>query len=135
MGLEEEILSTYKTVAVVGLSSNPERASNRVARYLKDHGYRIIPVNPRETEVLGEKAYPDLCAVPDDVDVVDIFREAKAVPRVVAQAMYAGAKAVWMQEGIVHEAAAARARAAGMAVVMDHCMMKEHRRIMRRKNR
>jgi uncharacterized protein len=134
MGLEEEILSTYKTVAVVGLSSNPERASNRVARYLKDHGYRIIPVNPRETEVLGEKAYPDLCAVSEPVDVVDIFREVKAVPRVVAQAMYVGAKAVWMQEGIVHTAAAARARRAGMAVVMDHCMMKEHRRIIR-KNR
>ena len=130
MGPEEEILSTYKTVAVVGLSSNPERASNRVARYLKDHGYRIIPVNPRETEVLGEKAYPDLCAVSEPVDVVDIFRETKAVPRVVAQAMYAGAKAVWMQEGIVHQAAAARARRAGMAVVMNHCMMKEHRRIM-----
>jgi len=134
MGLEEEILSTYKTVAVVGLSSNPERASNRVARYLKDHGYRIIPVNPRETEVLGEKAYPDLCAVSEPIDVVDIFREVKAVPRVVAQAMYVGAKAVWMQEGIVHTAAAARARRAGMAVVMDHCMMKEHRRIIR-KNR
>ena len=134
MGLEEEILSTYKTVAVVGLSSNPERASNRVARYLKEQGYRIIPVNPRETEVLGEKAYPDLCAVSEPVDVVDIFREVKAVPRVVAQAMYVGAKAVWMQEGIVHTAAAARARRAGMAVVMDRCMMKEHRRIMR-KNR
>jgi len=134
MGSEEEILSTYKTVAVVGLSSNPERASNRVARYLKDQGYRIIPVNPRETEVLGEKAYPDLCAVSEPVDVVDIFREVKAVPRVVAQAMYVGAKAVWMQEGIVHTAAAARARRAGMAVVMDHCMMKEHRRIIR-KNR
>ena len=132
MGLEGEILGTYKTVAVVGLSSNPERPSHRVARYLKGKGYRIIPVNPRETEVLGEKAYPDLCSVPDPIEVVDIFREAKAVPRVVAQAMYVGAKAVWMQEGIVHEAAAARARRAGMAVVMDHCMMKEHRRIMRK---
>ncbi len=131
MGLEEEILSKYRTVAMVGLSSNPERPSHRVARYLKEQGYRIIPVNPRETEVLGEKAYPDLCAVPDPIEVVDIFRESKAVPRVVAQAMYVGAKAVWMQEGIVHEAAAARARRAGMAVVMDHCMMKEHRRIMR----
>ena len=132
MGLEEDILSTYKTVAVVGLSSNPERPSNRVARYLKEQGYRVIPVNPRETEVLGEKAYPDLCAVPEAIEVVDIFREAKAVPRVVAQAMYVGAKAIWMQEGIVHEAAATRARRAGMAVVMDHCMMKEHRRIMRK---
>ena len=131
MGLEEDILRKYKTVAVVGLSSNPERPSHRVARYLKEHGYCIIPVNPRETEVLGEKAYPDLCAVPEPIEVVDIFREAKAVPRVVAQAMYVGAKAVWMQEGIVHQAAAARARRAGIAVVMDHCMMKEHRRIMR----
>ena len=130
MSLEEEILSRYKTVAVVGLSANPERPSYRVARYLKEQGYRIIPVTPRETEVLGEKSYPDLCAVEEPIDVVDIFREPKAVPRVVAQAMYVGAKAIWMQEGIVHQAAAARARRAGMAVVMDRCMMKEHRRIM-----
>jgi len=132
MSLEEEILNRYKTVAVVGLSSNPERPSHRVARYLKEQGYRIIPVNPRETEVLGEKCYPDLCAVPEPIEVVDIFREAKAVPRVVAQAMYVGAKVIWMQKGIVHQAAAARARQAGMAVVMDRCMMKEHRRIMDR---
>jgi predicted CoA-binding protein len=132
MGLEEDVLRKHKTVAVVGLSSNPERPSHRVARYLKEQGYRIIPVNPRETEVLGEKAYPDLCAVPEPIEVVDIFREAKAVPRVVAQAMYVGAKAVWMQEGIVHQAAAVRARRAGIAVVMDRCMMKEHRRIMRK---
>jgi len=130
MSLEEEILRKYRTVAVVGLSSNAERPSHRVARYLKQQGYRIIPVNPRETEVLGEKSYPDLCAVEEPIDVVDIFREPKAVPRLVAQAMYVGAKVVWMQEGIVHEAAAARARRAGMAVVMNHCMMKEHRRIM-----
>ena len=130
MSLEEEILRKYRTVAVVGLSSNAERPSHRVARYLKQQGYRIIPVNPREMEVLGEKSYPDLCAVEEPIEVVDIFREPKAVPRLVAQAMYVGAKAVWMQEGIVHEAAAARARRAGMAVVMNHCMMKEHRRIM-----
>jgi uncharacterized protein len=129
MSLEEEILRKYRIVAVVGLSSNAERPSHRVARYLKQQGYRIIPVNPRETDVLGEKSYPDLCAVEEPIEVVDIFREPKAVPRLVAQAMYVGAKAVWMQEGIVHEAAAARARRAGMAV-MDHCMMKEHRRIM-----
>ena len=132
MGLGEDILRKYKTVAVVGLSSNPERASHRVARYLKEQGYRVIPVNPRETEILGETCYPDLCAVPEPIEVVDIFREAKAVPRVVAQAMYVGAKAVWMQEGIVHQAAAARARRVGIAVVMDRCMMKEHRRIMRK---
>jgi predicted CoA-binding protein len=130
MTLEEEILSKYRTVAVVGLSSNPKRASHRVARYLKGQGYRIIPVNPRETEVLGEKSYSDLCAVPGPIEVVDIFRDPQAVPRVVAQAIYVEAKAVWMQEGIVHQAAAARARRAGMAVVMDRCMMKEHRRIM-----
>jgi hypothetical protein len=130
MGLEEDVLSKYKTVAVVGLSSNPERPSHRVARYLKEHGYRIIPVNPRETEVMGERSYPDLCAVPEPIEVVDIFRKANAVPRVVAQAMYVGAKAVWMQEGIVHQVAAARARRAGMVVVMDRCMMKEHRRII-----
>jgi len=132
MGLEEDILSKYKTVAVAGLSSNPERPSHRVARYLKEQGYRIIPVNPREKEVLGEKAYPDLCAVAEPIEVVDIFRKPKAVPRVVAQAMYVEAKAVWMQEGIVHQTAAARARRAGIAVVMDHCMMEEHRRIMRK---
>jgi len=132
MGLEEDVLRKYKTVAVVGLSSNPERPSHRVARYLMEQGYRIIPVNPRETEVLGERSYPDLCAVPQPIEVVDIFREAKAVPRVVAQAMYVGAKAVWMQEGIVHQAAAARARRAGITVVMDRCMMKEHRRIMKK---
>ena len=131
MSLEEDILGKYKTVAVVGLSSNSERPSHRVARYLKEQGYRIIPVNPRETEVLGERSYPDLCAVPEPIEVVDIFRDPKAVPRVVAQAMYVGAKAVWMQEGIVHQAAAARARRAGIAVVMDRCMMKEHRRIMK----
>jgi predicted CoA-binding protein len=85
MSLEEEILSKYKTIAVVGLSSNPERPSHRVARYLKEQGYRIIPVNPRGREVMGEKSYPDLCAVPEPIDVVDIFREPKAVPRVVAR--------------------------------------------------
>jgi hypothetical protein len=128
--MERDILTRYKTIAVVGLSANPERPSYRVARYLKEQGYRIIPVNPRETEVLGEKSYPDLCSVPEVVEVVQVFRPAKAVPRVVAEALYAGAKAIWMQEGIVHQAAAARARRAGMAVVMDRCMMKEHKRMM-----
>ena len=122
------ILRRYRTVAVVGISDDEERASYRVARYLKEHGYRIIPVNPRLKEVLGERCYPDLCSVPERVDVVDVFRRPRFVPRVVAEAMYAGAKAVWMQEGIVHEAAARRAREAGMEVVMDRCMMKEHKR-------
>ncbi len=129
MTLEAEILRRYRTVAVVGISSREDRPSHRVARYLKEHGYRIIPVNPRETEVLGEKCYPDLCSVPEPVEVVDIFRRPKQVPRVVAEALYNGAKAVWMQEGIVHEAAARRARAAGLEVVMDRCMMAEHRNL------
>ncbi len=129
MSLEAEILRRYRTVAVVGISSREDRPSYRVARYLKEHGYRIIPVNPRETEVLGEKCYPDLCSVPEPVDVVDVFRRPKQVPRVVAEAMYVGAKAVWMQEGIVHEAAARRAREAGLEVVMDRCMMAEHRKL------
>ena len=130
MSTEKDILTRYRTIAVVGLSADPERASHRVARYLKEQGYTIVPVNPREKEILGERSYPDLCSVPEEIDVVDIFRQPRTVPRVVAQAIYVSAKAVWMQEGIVHEAAAARARRAGMAVVMDRCMMKEHKRMM-----
>lgn len=129
MTLEAEILRKYRTVAVVGVSSQQDRPSHRVARYLKEHGYRIIPVNPRETEVLGEKCYPDLCSVPAPVEVVDVFRRPNQVPRVVAEALYNGAKVVWMQEGIVHEAAARRAREAGLEVVMDRCMMVEHRKL------
>ena len=130
MSTERDILTPYRTIAVVGLSADPDRPSHRVARYLQQQGYRIIPVNPREKEILGERCYPDLCSVPEEIDVVDIFRQPKAVPRLVAQAMYVSAKAVWMQEGVVHEAAAARARRAGMAVVMDRCMMKEHKRMI-----
>ena len=126
---EARILRKYRTVAVVGASADESRASNEVARYLKEHGYRIIPVNPREKEVLGEKCHPDLCSIPEPIEIVDVFRQARFVPRIVAEAMYAGAKVVWMQEGIVHEAAARRAREAGMEVVMDRCMMKEHRKL------
>lgn len=129
MSPEAEILREYRTVAVVGVSSRQDRPSYRVARYLKEHGYRIIPVNPRETEVLGERCNPDLCSVPEPVEVVDVFRRPGKVPRVVAEAIHIGAKAMWMQEGIVHEAAARRARKAGMEVVMDRCMMVEHRRL------
>jgi hypothetical protein len=127
---EATILRKYRTVAVVGASADESRASNEVARYLKEHGYRVIPVNPREREVLGERCYPDLCSIPERVEVVDVFRRSRFVPRVVAEAMYAGAKVVWMQEGIVHEAAARRAREAGMEVVMDRCMMKEHKKMI-----
>jgi len=128
-GLAASILRKYRTVAVVGISVDEGRPSHRVARYLKEHGYRIIPVNPREKEVLGERCYPDLCSVPEQIEVVDVFRRPRFLPRVVAEAMYAGAKVVWMQEGIVHEAAARRAREAGMEVVMDRCMMKEHKNL------
>lgn len=130
MSAEKDILARYKTIAVVGLSADGDRPSHRVARYLKEQGYRIIPVNPREREILGERCYPDLCSIPGPVEVVQIFRQVRAVPRVVAQAIYIGARAVWMQEGIVHQAAAARARQAGMVVVMDRCLMKEHKRMM-----
>jgi predicted CoA-binding protein len=130
MTLEAEILRKYRTVAVVGISSREDRPSYRVARYLKEHGYHIIPVNPRETEVLGERCYPELCSVPEPVEVVDVFRRSWEVPRVVAEAISNGAKAIWMQEGIVHEAAARRARQAGLDVVMDRCMMVEHRKLV-----
>jgi predicted CoA-binding protein len=129
VSIEAEVLCKYRTVAVVGVSSREDRPSYRVARYLQEQGYRIIPVNPRETEVLGEPCYPDLCSVPEAVEVVDVFRRARLVPRVVAEALYVGAKVVWMQEGIVHEAAARRARAGGLEVVMDRCMMVEHRNL------
>ena len=126
---EARILRKYRTVAVVGVSSQEDRPSCRVARYLKEHGYRIIPVNPREKEMLGERCYPDLCSVPERIEVVNVFRRARFLPRVVAEAMYTGAKVVWMQEGVVHEAAARRAREVGMEVVMDRCMMKEHKKL------
>jgi len=121
-----DILATARTIAVVGLSDKPARPSYGVAAYLQRHGYRIIPVNPKLTEVLGEKAFPSLSAVPEPVDVVDIFRKPEAVPEIVEEAIAKGAKVIWMQEGIVHNAAAERARAAGLRVVMNKCMLKEH---------
>ena len=121
-----ELLGAARVVAVVGLSPNPERPSYRVAEYLQDHGYRIIPVNPAEAEILGEKSYPSLLEVPGSLDVVDIFRKTDAVPEIVEAAIAKRAKAVWMQEGVVHNAAAERARAAGLKVVMNKCMLKEH---------
>ena len=129
MSVEPDILRQYRTVAVVGASSNPERESYGVARYLQEHGYRVIPVNPGETEVLGERAYPDLRSIPEPVEVVDVFRKAEYVPGIVEEAIAIGAKAVWMQSGIRHEAAAERARAAGLEVVMDRCMRTEHRKM------
>jgi predicted CoA-binding protein len=124
-----EILHTCRTIAVVGLSSKRFRPSYGVAEYLKRSGYRIIPVNPNETEVLGERCYPDLESIPEPVDLVDIFRRSEYVPEIVEAAIRIGAKAVWMQEGVVHERAAQRAEQAGLAVVMDRCILKDHRRM------
>ena len=129
MSTEEEILKSSRVIAVVGLSPKPERPSYGVASYLKEKGYRIIPVNPQAKEVLGEPAYPDLASVPEPVDVVDIFRHSEDVPDIVAEAIKIGAKAVWMQEGVINEEAAAKAREAGVEVVMDMCMKKEHQRM------
>ena len=115
-----------KTIAIVGLSSNPDAPSYEVAEHLQRHGYRIIPVNPKEQEVLGERAYPSLRDVPEPVDVVDVFRRPDAVPGVVEDAKAIGAPFLWLQLGIVNEEAARAAEAAGMTVVMDHCMRVEH---------
>ena len=125
----ETILAEAKTVAVVGLSQNSERESNSVALYLQEQGYRIIPVNPKAEEILGEKSYLSLRDVPDPVDVVQVFRKPEAVPPIVEDAIAIGAKVVWMQVGIVHEAAAERARQAGLQVVMNTCMRATHRRL------
>lgn len=124
-----EILKSSHTIAVVGLSSNPMRPSNGVAAYLQRAGYRVIPVNPNESEVLGEKCYARLEDVPEKIDVVDIFRRSECVPEIVESAIRVGAKTVWMQEGVVNQQAAERARAAGLEVVMDRCTLKEHRKL------
>jgi predicted CoA-binding protein len=122
-----ELLRAARVIAVVGLSSNDMRPSHGVAQYMQRHGYRIIPVNPNETEVLGEKAYARLEDVPEKIDIVDVFRRSQFVRGVVESAIHIGAKAVWMQEGVVDEEAADVARAAGLDVVMDRCILKDHR--------
>ena len=121
-----EILEQHKTLAVVGLSSKFMRASHGVSEYMQQHGYRIIPVNPKEQLVLGEKCYASLDDVPEPFDVVVIFRRPEFVPVVVEAAIRKGAKVVWMQEGVIHNDAAERARAAGLKVIMDRCILKEH---------
>ena len=122
----EKIFEESKTIAVVGLSSNPSRPSYMVARYLQSQGYKIIPVNPNEKEILGEKSYPDLVSIPDKIDIVDIFRRSEDVPPVVEQAIKIKAKVIWMQEGVVNEEAAKKVSDAGLTVIMDKCMYKEH---------
>ena len=126
-----DLLKRAKTIAVVGLSDNPMRPSHGVSAYMRSHGYRIIPVNPQITSSLGEKAYASLKDVPEKIDIVNVFRRSEFVADVVDAAVKIGAKTVWMQEGVVDEDAANRARAAGMNVVMDRCILKEHRKLLR----
>ena len=125
------LLRTSRTIAVVGLSNKRWRPSYGVSEYMQREGYRIIPVNPNPEigEVLGEKCYPTVDAIPEPIDIVNIFRRPEAVPEVVDAAIRIGAKAVWMQEGVIHAAAAKRAKEAGLVVVMDRCLLKEHRKL------
>ena len=128
-GVVDEVqrqLTEAETVAVVGMSGRPQRPSHYVAEYLMRQGYRIIPVNPAIEEVLGLKSYPDLVSVPERIDLVDIFRRPEYVPAIVDEAIQVGAKYIWMQDGVVHPAAADTARRAGLSVVMDNCMLREH---------
>lgn len=122
-----DLLQRSKTIAVVGLSDNPMRPSHGVSDYMQSHGYRIIPVNPRIQSCLGEKAYASLLGIPDEIDIVNIFRRPEFVEEVVEQAIQLKVPAVWMQEDVIHETAAEKARKAGIFVVMDRCILKEHR--------
>ena len=125
------ILDECRTIAVVGLSSDPSRPSNSVSGYMRRQGYRVIPVNPNETSVFGEKSYPDLSAVEEQIDLVDVFRRSDEAGKAVDEAIAVGAKAVWLQEGVIDSAAAQRAEDAGLMVVMDRCWLKEHIRAHR----
>jgi predicted CoA-binding protein len=126
----KDILLSARTIASFGLSSNPGKESYGIVQYLKSQGYRMIPINPTADEILGEKSYPDLESVPEPIDVVQVFRKSEDVPPVVDSAIKIGAKVVWMQEGIVNEEAAQKAREAGLQVVMDACMRGTHRRLI-----
>jgi hypothetical protein len=130
----KQILDECRTIAVVGLSSNPRRASNGVARYMREQGYKVIPVNPNETQVFGEKAYPSLSDVPGKIDLVDVFRRSEEAGAAVDEAIKVGARAVWLQEGVIDHEAAHRAQDAGLLVVMNRCWLKEHRRRAGMKN-
>jgi len=123
----EHILRSFRRIAVVGISDREERASHYVSRYLLDQGYDVVPVNPLLQQVHDRPCHPDLRAVPGPVEVVDVFRRSEEVPPIVEDAIAIGAKAIWMQDGVIHEAAAARARAAGLLVVMNRCMLRDHR--------
>ena len=128
----ENLLRNARTIAVVGLSSRRSRPSYGVSEYMQSQGYRIIPVNPNESEVLGERSWASLEEIPSPVDIVDIFRRSEFVPEIVDAAIRIGARGIWMQEGVIHEQAAAKARAAGLDVVMDRCILKEHRKMLTR---
>jgi predicted CoA-binding protein len=127
--LEAKILKEYSIIAMVGLSPDPRRPSHRVAKYLINHGYKVIPVNPGAQEILGTKSYSDMSSIPEPVEIVDIFRRSEEAMPVVDEAIKVGAKVVWMQEGVINEEAALRAQDAGLLVVMDRCMLKEHKRL------
>jgi len=124
-----QILQQAKTIAVVGISHKEDRDSHKVAKYLKEHGYKMIPVNPKYTEVLGEKCYPSLQDVPERIDIADIFRNLEAIPGIVEEAIAAGVGTVWMQLGLAHNEAARKAEAAGLRVVMNKCTKIEHYRL------
>jgi predicted CoA-binding protein len=126
---EFKVLRKYHTIAVAGLSNDRSRPAYSVSKYMQDAGYRIIPVQPDETEVLGEKAYPDIVSIPEQVEIVDIFRRSEQVGPVVDDAIAAGAKVIWMQQGIFNEEAAEKARAAGLEVIQDECIRTWHRRL------
>jgi uncharacterized protein len=126
----ENLLRSAKTIAVVGLSPRRSRPSYGVSEYMQSQGYRILPVNPNETEILGEKCWATLDEIPERVDIVDVFRRSECVPEIVDAAIRIGARGVWMQEGVIHEEAAEKARAAGLEVIMDRCILKEHRKML-----
>ena len=130
MDLVEEQLRNSKTIAVVGLSGNPERTSYQVSKYMQEQGYRIIPVNPNYDEILGEKCYPAVQEIPEPIDVVDVFQRSEVTPPIAQSAVDIGAKVLWLQLGVVNETAASIAREGGLEVVMDRCMKIEHGRLM-----
>jgi predicted CoA-binding protein len=125
-----QILENFKRIAVVGISNKPERPGNRIPQFMQEHGFKILPVNPGLDEVLGEKCYPSLLEIPEEIEIVDIFRRPEYVDQIVDEAIRKGAKVIWMQSGIVNEVAAKKAIEAGMQVVMDRCIKTEYNRLM-----
>lgn len=125
----KQLLHNTRTIAIVGLSENPDRPSHYVAAYLHSAGYRVIPVNPAVLSVLGQRCYPTLSDIPEPVDMVNVFRRSEMVLPIAQEAIAIGAKSLWLQEGVIHEQAAEEARAAGLQVVMDRCILKEHERL------